>query len=69
MPKEIRAEKFVIVDENGSPRGAFGVRDKDGWPIVAVIDTKGNVWAAGMAGEGLLRNGKPSWFRRSDVFN
>ena len=60
LPKEIRAEKFVIVDENGSPRGAFGVRDKDGWPILEVIDKKGNAWAARMAGEGFFRNGKPS---------
>ena len=32
--KEIRAEKFVIVDENGLPRGAFGINPKDGWPMI-----------------------------------
>ena len=60
LPKEIRAEKFVIVDDNGSPRGAFGIRDKDGWPILEVIDKKRNVWAARMAGEGFFGNAKPS---------
>lgn len=59
LPKEIRAEKFVIVDENGSPRGAFGIRDKDGWPILEVIDKKGNVYVARVAGQ-VFGSGKPS---------
>jgi hypothetical protein len=24
-PAEIRAQKFIVVDENGVPRGAFGM--------------------------------------------
>ncbi len=38
--KEIRAEKFVIVDENGLPRGAFGINPKDGWPTIEFIGEK-----------------------------
>jgi hypothetical protein len=41
IQKEIRAESFVIVDENGMPRGAFGV-DKKGDPMIEVTDTKGH---------------------------
>src|SRR5215469_9665788 len=28
-PAEIRAQKFVLVDENGTPRGVFGFRSDD----------------------------------------
>jgi hypothetical protein len=38
-PKEIRSETFVIVDENGTPRGAFGI-DGKGEPIMEVTDKK-----------------------------
>lgn len=34
-PAEIRAQKFVLVDENGTPRGVFGFRS-DGSPDVQV---------------------------------
>ena len=34
--KEIRAERFVLVDHNGSPWGAFGIGAKDGWPTLEV---------------------------------
>lgn len=41
-PVEIRAEKFVIVDDNGLPRGAFGINTKDGWPTLEITDKKGH---------------------------
>ena len=55
--KEIRAEKYVIVDEHGLPRGAFGINPKDGWPIIEFIGEKEQLrrvtWiAAGWAGKG-----------------
>jgi hypothetical protein len=34
-PAEIRARKFVLVDENGTPRGVFGFRS-DGSPDIQV---------------------------------
>jgi hypothetical protein len=53
--KEIRAEKFVIVDENGLPRGAFGIDKKHGWPTVEITDAKGHPYGARF-----LRNDKPT---------
>ena len=47
IPKEIRAESFVIVDENGIPRGAFGI-DKKGFPTVEATDAKGHVYLHGL---------------------
>jgi hypothetical protein len=44
--REIRAEKFVLVDDNGLPRGAFGIGTKDGWPTLEVTDKKGYLWRA-----------------------
>jgi hypothetical protein len=41
--KEIRAEKFVIVDENGLPRGAFGINPKDGWPTIEFTGATGQL--------------------------
>jgi hypothetical protein len=40
IPNEIQAEIFVIVDANGTPRGAFGV-DQEGDPVIEVTDSKG----------------------------
>ncbi len=34
-PVEIRAQKFILVDENGTPRGVFGFRS-DGSPDLQV---------------------------------
>lgn len=34
-PAEIRAQKFVLVDENGTPRGEFGFRN-DGSPDIQI---------------------------------
>jgi hypothetical protein len=41
IPKEIRAETFVIVDHDGKPRGAFGIDKKYG-PVIEITDAKGN---------------------------
>ena len=43
-PKEIRAEKFVIVDESGAPRGALGIAPRRNWPELELIDQKGHVY-------------------------
>jgi hypothetical protein len=55
--KEIRAEKFVIVDENGLPRGAFGINPKDGWPTIEFTGDKDELrrvkwYPAGWTGKG-----------------
>jgi hypothetical protein len=57
VAKEIRAEKFVIVDENGLPRGAFGINPKDGWPTIEYTGEKGQLryvkwYPAGWTGKG-----------------
>ena len=45
-PKEIRAQRFVLVNDNGSPAGLFGF-DKDGAPNVVLFDKTGKVlWSA-----------------------
>ena len=41
IPREIRAESFVIVDENGKPRGAFGIGSNSELPSIEITDTKG----------------------------
>ena len=43
---EIRAQSFVIVDQNGVPRGAFGIDKKNGWPTVEITDPKGHAYWA-----------------------
>jgi hypothetical protein len=58
--KEIRSEKFVIVDESGSPRGAFGVSAKDGWPTVEVADKSGRLWRTRWAPNAFVGKGKPT---------
>ena len=55
--KEIRAEKFVIVDENGLPRGAFGINPKDGWPVIEFTGENEHLrrvtwYATGWSGKG-----------------
>jgi hypothetical protein len=45
-PKEITAQRFVLVNNNGSPAGPFGF-DKDGAPNVELFDKTGKVlWSA-----------------------
>jgi hypothetical protein len=58
-PTEIRAEKFVIVDQNGLPRGAFGFT-KDNGPTLEVTDKKGHAWQVRLYGTSFFGNGKPS---------
>ena len=44
--KEIKAQSFVLVNEDGSPAGLFGF-DKDGKANVVLLDTAGKVvWKA-----------------------
>jgi hypothetical protein len=43
VQKEIRAESFVIVDENRIPRGAFGI-DGKGEPHLEATDAKGHLY-------------------------
>jgi hypothetical protein len=40
---EIRAQKFVLVDENGKARGVFGL-ETNGSPFVEITDAKGRVF-------------------------
>jgi hypothetical protein len=58
-PKEIRAENFVIVDENGAPRGAFGIDRKDGWPTLEITDAKGHAWRARFYSVSFFHKAKP----------
>ncbi len=43
MPQEIRAHKFVLVDEAGVSRGVLGF-DKYHRPNIELMDPKGNTW-------------------------
>ena len=43
VPQEIRAHKFLLVDETGVSRGVFGF-DKYQRPNIEVIDAKGQTW-------------------------
>jgi hypothetical protein len=44
-PQEIRARKFVLVDESGVPRAVFGIED-NGTPMIEADDSKSHVFAA-----------------------
>lgn len=44
-PAEIRAQKFVVVDEQGVARGVFGI-ESNGSPVIEVKSEKGNVYIA-----------------------
>ena len=50
--QEVRARKFVLVDENGATRGAFGF-ETDGTVQIEVTDQKGQLW--------LYRNYSAKW--------
>jgi hypothetical protein len=43
VQQEVRAQKFVLVDEGGVPRGAFGI-ETDGTVQIEVTDQKGKFW-------------------------
>jgi hypothetical protein len=60
VPSEIRAEKFVIVDEDGLPRGAFGFSAKGRWPTLEVTDKKGRAWQVALHETSFFGNAKPS---------
>jgi len=45
VPEEVRAKKFVLVDEKGVARGVFGI-ERGGVPVVEIMDSKGRVWEA-----------------------
>ena len=42
---EIRAHKFILVDEVGVPRGVFGI-EENGTPLIEIEDSKGHVFAS-----------------------
>ena len=45
IPKEIKAQKFVIVNEDGKPLGVFGF-DRNGTPMVKLTDENGRtIWS------------------------
>lgn len=48
FPQELRAQKFVLVDETGVARGVFGI-ETNGAPEIEVSDSKGRVLAADFA--------------------
>ena len=50
--QEVRARKFVVVDENGATRGAFGI-ETDGTVQIEVTDQNGHLW--------LYRNAPGKW--------
>jgi hypothetical protein len=57
--KEIRAERFVLVDHNGSPWGAFGIGAKDGWPTLEVKGKNGRLYRV-LLDDASFGWGKPS---------
>jgi hypothetical protein len=60
VAKEIRAQSFVIVDEKGVPRGAFGI-DKKHRPTIEITDSKGHAsWSEFQGGFVLCGRCKPS---------
>src|ERR1700722_1868647 len=46
VPQEIRAHKFVLVDEAGVNRGVFGFGELRGspYPTIAMMDAEGRTW-------------------------
>jgi hypothetical protein len=43
VPQEIRAHKFVLVDDASVDRGVIGF-DKRGDPVIETMDVKGHTW-------------------------
>jgi hypothetical protein len=58
-PQEVRAARFVIVDETGAPRGAFGL-DKKGVPTMEGTDNKGQLYTFRWFIGGFIHKPKPS---------
>jgi hypothetical protein len=60
---EIRAQSFVVVDQKGVPRGAFGIDRQNGWPTVEITDPKGHAYWARFFGTFTpfhrVQNGRP----------
>jgi hypothetical protein len=56
VPREIRAESFVIVDTNGVPRGAFAVNGKNGRPTLEMRDRSGRLNETRWQVSGFYRN-------------
>ena len=45
VPKEIRAQRFVLVNDQGVPLGVFGF-DREGVPTIKLIDQSGRtIWS------------------------
>jgi hypothetical protein len=45
IPQELRAHKFVLVDDQGVSRGVFGFpirNNPGGYPAIELLNTKGN---------------------------
>jgi hypothetical protein len=57
LPKELRAQNFVLTDENGTARGAFGF-DKKGEAGIEIINQGHVYWVRW--GEPLFGKGKPT---------
>jgi hypothetical protein len=55
VQKEVRAENFVVVDANGTPRGAFGVEKGKAWPQIEITDGRGHLEWARWGGPFLLK--------------
>ena len=45
-PSEIRAQNFVLLNENGDVSGSFGF-DNQGHPIIRLFEKGREVWSAG----------------------
>ncbi len=60
MPQEIRAHKFVLVDDSGVDRGVFGFAAFKKWglnPTIELMEPKGHIWSfrpAGYSLQGML---------------
>jgi len=55
VPREIRAESFVIVDTNGVPRGAFAINGRNGRPMLEMRDRNGRLGETRWQWEGFRR--------------
>jgi len=48
VPKDIRAQRFTLVDENGKVRGVFAIEAADGSAVIKLFDGGGHeVFSAG----------------------
>ena len=56
MALEIRAQKFILIDKTGAPRGVFGV-ESNGNPEVEIKNAKGEVLACGFQRWAVMHHG------------